>query len=287
METASPAVSALKKLALLEPDLIMPAIMERAVPSLQGLEETQRTPAVTFAVASLAQPLTGRQVWRIGGVYIGDIFQLLLPGIDLNDPGKTGLTCMAISNMVDFIRLGDISEVENGDDVTPGARALRTAPRQSVRDDPDDPVQHELEDLSPEEVNERIRFGTSIFRDWVPEFLGRVLLLFGNLPEEGGKSGRAGGKSEQMTLQSVLVRPAQIKIKSTLTRSTHAEVCLPLLTTSFMMLCSTRFTSISPRLAGPTQLTPLENWSETSPRLMLQRSSLNCSLSVDKEFSPN
>jgi proteasome activator subunit 4 len=39
MESVTPAVSTLKKLALLEPDLIMPAIMERAVPSLQGLEE--------------------------------------------------------------------------------------------------------------------------------------------------------------------------------------------------------------------------------------------------------
>jgi proteasome activator subunit 4 len=35
----NPAVSALKKLALLEPDLIMPATIERAIPSLQGLEE--------------------------------------------------------------------------------------------------------------------------------------------------------------------------------------------------------------------------------------------------------
>ena len=37
------AVSTLKKLALLEPDLIMPALMERAVPSLQGLEEVSHT----------------------------------------------------------------------------------------------------------------------------------------------------------------------------------------------------------------------------------------------------
>jgi len=141
-------------------------------------------------------------------LYIGDIFQLLLPGIDLNDPTKTTLSCMAISNMVDFIRLGDISEVEGASDVTPGTRALRIVPRVRVADDPNDPVdpvQRELEELSPEEMEERARFGTSIFRDWVPEFLGRVLLLFSNLPEEGGKSGRAGGKIEQVTLQSVLV----------------------------------------------------------------------------------
>jgi proteasome activator subunit 4 len=43
MESTRPAISAMKKLALLEPDLIMPALMERAVPSLQGLEEVCRT----------------------------------------------------------------------------------------------------------------------------------------------------------------------------------------------------------------------------------------------------
>lgn len=47
MESTRPAVSALKKLALLEPDLIMPALMERAVPSLQGLEEVGLEPQST------------------------------------------------------------------------------------------------------------------------------------------------------------------------------------------------------------------------------------------------
>nr|XP_018259276.1 proteasome activator subunit 4 [Kwoniella dejecticola CBS 10117]OBR81434.1 proteasome activator subunit 4 [Kwoniella dejecticola CBS 10117] len=199
----TPAISALKKLSLLEPDLIMPAMMERAVPSLQGLEETQRTPAVTYALAALSQPLTARQIWRFGGMYVADIFALFLPGIDLNDPAKTGLSCMAISNMVDFIHMADIA-VDDQDDTAPGPRAIRSTPRPTVADDPNDPVQHEMEDLRPEEVDGRVRFATSAFRDWVPEFLGRVLLLFSNLPEEGGKSGRAGGKTEALTLSSVL-----------------------------------------------------------------------------------
>lgn len=37
----SPALAALKKLALLEPDLVMPAAIERIIPSLQGLEEVR------------------------------------------------------------------------------------------------------------------------------------------------------------------------------------------------------------------------------------------------------
>ncbi|KAK4685506.1 proteasome activator subunit 4, partial [Tremellales sp. Uapishka_1] len=203
MESVTPAVGALKKMAVLEPDLIMPQIMERAIPSLQGLEETFRTPAVTYALAALSQPLVGRQIWRIGGMYAADIFALLLPGIDLNDPAKTGLTCMAISNMVDFIHIGDISECEDSESITPGHRALRKTPRERVKDDERDPTSMELDDLTPEEVNYRVKAATEAFRDWVPDFIGRVLLLFSNLPEEGGKSGKA-EKTEQLTLMSVL-----------------------------------------------------------------------------------
>lgn len=238
----TPAVSALKKLALLEPDLIMPATIERAIPSLQGLEEvswhtfhligaladlqTQRTPAVTYTLAALAQPLAARNIWRSGGMYIADIFALLLPGIDLNDPSKTGLTCMAISNMVDFIHMSDISEVEDSSNIAPGMRATRKVERPKVEDDPDDPIQLEIEELSPEEVNERIRFATSGFRDWVPEFLGRVLLLFANLPEEGGKSGRAGGKTEQLTVMSVLVRSFRPTVELAIDLPAHMRDCI-------------------------------------------------------------
>jgi len=141
-------------------------------------------------------------------MFVADIFALLLPGIDLNDPSKTGLSCMAISNMVDFIRLSDISEIEDNDMTISGARALRSKSRLPAEEDPDNPPQNEVEDLSPDDENGRVRFSTAAFRDWVPDFVGRVLLLFGNLPEEGGKSGRAGGKTEAMTLHSVLVRLA-------------------------------------------------------------------------------
>lgn len=159
-------------------------------------------------LAMLAEPLSARRIWKFGGIYVPDVFALLIPGIDLNDPSKTGLSCMAISNMVDWIYLSDISEVDETDG-SPGVRALRRAPRMPVQDDQNEPVRLEIDDLSSNEVESRLRFATSTFRDWVPEFIGRVLLLFGNLPEEGGKSGRAGGKTEQLTLMSVLVCPSR------------------------------------------------------------------------------
>jgi proteasome activator subunit 4 len=203
-ESAQPAITTLRRLAILEPDLIMPAIMERAVPSLQGLEETQRTASVTYALAAVAAPLSGRTVWRYGGMYIADLLTLLLPGIDLNDPIKTGLSCVAICNIIDHIRMADISDVDATDSTDVKGRTLRIQPRPHVEDDPNDPIGQEFEDLDAQEVEGRLRMSTGTFRDWVPEFLGRVMLLFANLPEEGGKTGRAGGKTEMLTLQSVL-----------------------------------------------------------------------------------
>ena len=154
-------------------------------------------------LATLAEPLSARRIWRYGGIYVPDIFNLLLPGIDLNDPSKTGLSCMAISNMVDLIHLSDIADIDETDTSAPGDRALRKKTRIAVQDDNNEPVQ--MEEMNSEEVNSRIRLATSTFRDWVPEFIGRIILLFANLPEEGGKSGKAGGKTEQLTLMSVLV----------------------------------------------------------------------------------
>lgn len=141
----------------------------------------------------------------MGGLFVADLFQLLLPGIDLNDPTKTSLSCMAISNMVDFIRLGDVSDKDGAADREIGTRAQRRIEQPRAEDDVDDPVQGNMEDLSAVEINERLRFGTMAWATWVEEFVGRVLLLFSNLPEEGGKSGKAGGRSEQVTLASVIV----------------------------------------------------------------------------------
>ena len=185
-------------------------------------------------------------------MYVADIFLLLLPGIDLNDPTKTGLSCMAISNIIDCIRVGDVSEVdeEAAKAARPGVRALREAPRVQLEEDLEEATNTELQDLSPDDVNARVRLSTAVFRDWLPEFLGRVLLLFANLPEEGGKSGRAGGKLEQITLQSVLVSSC---VNETADDSTPAVRSSALLTIRSSTLRSNKSPSTPPQLVVPMQ----------------------------------
>ena len=174
---------------------------------------------------------------------------------------------MAISNIVDIIRMSDVSEVEGGGNIKAGPRALRTAPRLQIEEDPDEATQNELSQLSPDEVNERVKMSTAVFRDWVPEFIGRVLLLFSNLPEEGGKTGRAGGKSEAMTLASVLVSdlPPGLPCPILIGSSTPVEVSLRPLTTSYSMLPWSRYSNTPPRHVRRAPLMQSGSSSEISP----------------------
>ena len=73
----------------MEPDLILHPILERAIPSLETLVETQRTTAVIKALGAVALALVSRDIYYPGAKHLVPILQLLIPGIDLNDPGKT------------------------------------------------------------------------------------------------------------------------------------------------------------------------------------------------------
>ena len=51
--------------------------------------QTQRTLAVIKALGAIAPTLVSRDVFYPGAKHLVPILQLLIPGIDLNDPGKT------------------------------------------------------------------------------------------------------------------------------------------------------------------------------------------------------
>lgn len=84
----------------MEPDLILNPILERAVPSLEALNEvgrlpvlvigmklidaqTQRTIAVIKALGAIAPAIVSRTVYYGGAKHLVPILQLLIPGIDL------------------------------------------------------------------------------------------------------------------------------------------------------------------------------------------------------------
>lgn len=68
---------------MLEPNLIMPEILERAYSGLESVNETHRTTAVLTALASGALPLVSEKVWLGGQKHIAPLLELCIPGIDL------------------------------------------------------------------------------------------------------------------------------------------------------------------------------------------------------------
>ena len=68
---------------MLEPNLIMPEILERAYSGLELVNETHRTTAVLTALASGALPLVSEKLWLGGQKHIAPLLELCIPGIDL------------------------------------------------------------------------------------------------------------------------------------------------------------------------------------------------------------
>ncbi|KAG8935851.1 hypothetical protein FRC00_010222 [Tulasnella sp. 408] len=197
------AQAALKHLSILEPDLIMPQLLERAFSGLETVNETHRTTAAIGALAAVPSALTIRSVWLKGQKHLVSLLEMCLPGIDINDAIKTISTSLFITTALQFIKIGDL----NVEGVVPLAH---DAPGEDVvmkLEGAETPMMERIKkrQMSEEELEEDslVKHSTAGFADWVVSFFRRVFALYENLPEEGGKSGKTGGKTEETVLKSL------------------------------------------------------------------------------------
>lgn len=77
------AQGALRAMAMLEPGLIMPELLERAYSGLEVVNETHRTTAVLSALAGVSSPLVSEKLWLGGQKHVVPLLELCIPGIDL------------------------------------------------------------------------------------------------------------------------------------------------------------------------------------------------------------
>ena len=101
------------------------------------------------------------------------LLTLLLPGIDMNDPHKASASLMFVSLMSHCVPLIDSS-------------AMMT------------PEQESEDDLL-------CRLGTAGFEDWMRAFLGRILTLFENLPDQHASANSGQQNSETSLMEMVTV----------------------------------------------------------------------------------
>ncbi|KAI0296143.1 hypothetical protein BC826DRAFT_1005479 [Russula brevipes] len=196
------AQSALRSLAFLEPALIMPDLLERAYGGLEVVNETHRTTAVLSMLASVSLPLCSEMIWLGGQKHILPLLEMCIPGIDLNDPAKTVCATMFIIAVVQNIKIGDLSSTQSG------LSFSSDAPGESMDIDeglrlPDGTELGAPPALSRAEERTLVCESTAGFADWVTSLFRRVLSLYENLPEEGGKKNMTGGKQEESVIKSI------------------------------------------------------------------------------------
>ncbi|KAI0308000.1 hypothetical protein B0F90DRAFT_1813347 [Multifurca ochricompacta] len=206
--TANNISSCLKWMSLMEPDLILYPILERAVPSLEALVEVSGRPTI----GAIAPALVSREVYYPGAKHLVPILQLLIPGIDLNDPSKTLCTTTFLIEISQYIKFGDLTSrsITMSADVDSSTPANVDIPNGfSIAPLGDEHIEAELIDgpsLSKDEEDALLRESTAGFPDWIASFIRRVILLFDNLPEE------AGGATEVQLVDAVTNACSQICI---------------------------------------------------------------------------
>ncbi|KAJ3537454.1 hypothetical protein NMY22_g5581 [Coprinellus aureogranulatus] len=216
-QSAAYAQGALRILALLEPSLIMPELLERAYGGLEVVNETHRTTAVLSTLATITRPLLAETVWLGGQKNLVPLLELCLPGIDLNDPAKTICATMFVTEAVKLIAIADVSATQVGGSFDDGMDV-----DEHVDHIPDGMEPGDASTLSREEERSLVKDSTASFAgtsnpvpdprtqltrlsDWVLSLFRRVFSLYENLPEEGGKKNTTGGKSEEAVLKSIKV----------------------------------------------------------------------------------
>jgi proteasome activator subunit 4 len=77
------AQGTLRSLAMLEPQAIMPELLERAYNGLEIVNETHRTTAVLSMLSGIARPLVTESIWLGGQKHVVPLLELCIPGIDV------------------------------------------------------------------------------------------------------------------------------------------------------------------------------------------------------------
>ncbi|KAF8078288.1 hypothetical protein FPV67DRAFT_1663041 [Lyophyllum atratum] len=196
---ASYAQSSLRVMAILEPGMIMPELLERAYGGLEIVNETHRTTAVLNMLAGVALPLVSETTWSGGQRHLIPLLELCIPGIDLNDPSKTMCATVFIVSAIQHIKIGDLTKETSNISYSSSDEDVVMSAEQDYAQgaDIDIPI------LSKEEERSLVRESTASFADWVTSLVRRVLALYENLPEEGGRRNTTGGKQEENVLKSI------------------------------------------------------------------------------------
>lgn len=112
---------------------------------------------------------------------------------------------MFITSVVQHMKIADVSMHQVGVDLSSDAPAedVMDVDSENEQQLPSGVEGPGMPALSREEERALTRESTAAWADWVTSLFRRVLALFENLPEEGGKKGTTGGKMEEAVLKAI------------------------------------------------------------------------------------
>lgn len=174
------SLSTLQSLAYLEPELILPGVLQRIYPSMQGLVEVHRTTSSLRALQVLSRIMVRTKGFRC---HVTTMLGLALPGIDANDLEKTLYTLSYIQSVCYSIPLHDLTE--DREDVSGSMLASQWISSEVERmehegTNVDIDYQNGLDGKDEELI---LRSSTSTLAEFVSAFLGKVFTLLENLPD--------------------------------------------------------------------------------------------------------
>ncbi|KAH9822994.1 hypothetical protein DFH28DRAFT_1216660 [Melampsora americana] len=179
---------ALKIVAHLEPSVIVPPIVELSVAALEGLLETHRTTACLGALSAIIGSMLNSNQYPIGARNLPTILDLLLPGIDPNDPTKTMHSAMLVLVAVSKIKISDMTTLDEAQGMIDLDRPTSENADVDMSMQPSD----EQSSMPPE--------SSTFLSDWALTYFRRVMSFFENLPEPRGLREKTGGKVEESTI---------------------------------------------------------------------------------------
>ncbi|XP_076463728.1 proteasome activator complex subunit 4B-like [Babylonia areolata] len=146
--------SAIRNLASLRAEIIVPPLLEKMYPAMETLIEPHRLISCMFCIVGAARPmLSCSKYYPDGPNHVIPLLQLALPGIDSNDFKKTLVTLQMISTFTALIPIVDCSEA-------PQVRS----------------------DLTEQEAE--LCSATAQFEDFILEFLNRIMSIIENSTQE-------------------------------------------------------------------------------------------------------
>ena len=176
------SLSTLQSLAYLEPHLILPVLLQKVYPALQGLVEVHRTTSALRALQTVARTMVRTKGYRC---HVTTMLGLVLPGIDPNDLDKT---LYALSFMQTVFYNAPLQEIDSNDGEAIGsavAQGFIASEMDKVEEAGATTVLDYRSQLEYEGFGEEIilKSSTCSLSDFVSSFLGRVFTLLENLPD--------------------------------------------------------------------------------------------------------